>query len=59
MILSANLNQIMVKESRLVIPRRVGGVMGREGQFGFFGSKMLHLEWMGSGALLFSTGNCV
>ena len=28
-------------------------------EFGVSGYKLLHLEWMGSGVLLYSTGNCV
>ena len=27
--------------------------------FGVWGCKLLYLEWMGNGALLYSTGNCV
>ena len=37
-----------------------GGVSGMDGEFGVSGSgTLLHLEWMGRGALLFSPGNCV
>ena len=61
MILSTKQKQIMAKESRLVLPR--GGGMGRgswmEGQSGVFGSKLLYLEWMGNGGLVYTTGNCV
>ena len=51
--------QIIPKESRLGIPR--GGVGGRRGSgmVGFFGYRLLHFEWMGHGALLYSTGRCV
>ena len=31
----------------------------KNGDFGVGGCKLLHLEWMGNGVLLYSTGNCV
>ena len=49
----------MDKESRLVIPRVDGGGSGMDGYFGVWGFKLLYLEWMGSGALLYSTRKCV
>jgi len=59
MILSPKQNQIIAKESRLVVPKTEGGGSGMNGQFGIFGCKPLHLEWMGNGALLHSTRNYV
>ena len=38
---------------------REGGGRGMDGEFGVNRCKLLHLEWMGNGALLFSTGNYV
>ena len=35
---------------------RGGGGMNEE--FGVGGCKLLHVEWMGNGVLLWSTGNC-
>ena len=41
-----------------MFPSREG--VGWPGSLGFLdGCKLLHLEWMGSGALLYSTGHCV
>ena len=59
MILSTKQKQIMAKESRLVVPREEGWGSGMDGQFGVLGYKLLYLEWMGNGALLYSTGNSV
>ena len=38
-----------------------GGRREWDGQavWGFFGCKLLYLQWMGNGALLCSTGNCM
>ena len=35
------------------------GSRGKGGQFRIFGCKLLHLEWMEGGALLYRTGNRV
>lgn len=59
MIPSTQQKQIMAKESRHVIPMGETGRERMEGQFGVFGCKLLYLEWMGSGALLYNTGNSV
>ena len=59
MILSARQKQVMAKDRRLMIPWGDGGGSGMDGQFGIFGCKLLHLEWMGNGDLLYGTGNCV
>ena len=58
MILSEQ-KQIKAKESRLVVARGKGRGSGMDGQFGFGGGKLLHLEWMGNVVLLYSTGNSV
>ena len=36
-----------------------GGGCGMNREFGVGGCVLLHLEWMGSGVLLYSPGNCV
>ena len=46
-------------ESKLVVAGGEWGESGMDGEFGIGGCKLLHLEWMGNGALLYSTGNCV
>ena len=58
-ILCTKQKQIMAKESRLVVARGEGGGGGMEREFGLGGCKLLYLEWMGNGALLYSIGNCV
>ena len=35
-----------------------GGETGIDGEFGVSRCWLLHLEWMGDGVLLYSTGNC-
>ena len=56
-----NQKMIMAKESTLGVPGE--GRKGKEWDgrafWGCFGCNLLYLEWMGSGALLFSTGKCV
>ena len=47
----------MAKESRLGVPKGEGGGSGMGGESG--GCKLLYLEWMGDGALLYNTVNCV
>lgn len=59
MSLSTKQKQITAQKSRLVVPMGVGGSSGIDGQSGVFGCKLLYLEWMGSGALLYNTGNSV
>ena len=59
MILSTKQKQIMPKESRLVVPRGEEGGNGMDGHFMVFGCKLLYLEWMGNGALLYSPGKRV
>ena len=49
----------MAKESRLGVPKGEGGESGMEWQRGVLGCKLLYLEWMGNGALLYITGKCV
>ena len=59
MILFTKQKQIMAMESRLVVAR------GREEGVGWLGSsgvgrcKLLHLEWISNGVLLYSTRNYV
>ena len=36
-----------------------GGGNGMDGEIGVWGFKLLYLEWMGKGALLYSTENYV
>ena len=50
---------IMAKESRLGVPRGKGARMGWMGIWRSFRYMLLYLEWMGNGALLYSTGKCV
>ena len=59
MILSTNQKYIMDMDSRLVVARGEGRESGMDGEFGVGGGRLLHLEWMGNGVLLHSTGNCV
>ena len=56
MFLSTKQKQIMAKESRVVVFQGGGGWIGSSR---FFGSKLLYLDCMGNGALLYSTGNSV
>jgi len=58
-VLSRKQKQIMAKESRLVVPRRERGGNGMDEAYGVWGCTLLHLECMGSGALLYSPGKCV
>ena len=37
----------------------VGGEMGPEGEFGVSRCRLLHLEWIGDGVLMYSTGNYI
>ena len=39
--------------------QRKRGGSGMDREFGLLGCKLLDLEWMGNGALLYSIGNCV
>ena len=66
MILSKNSNnkktqkQIMAKKSRLGVPKGERGESGMDEHLGaFFGCKLLYLEWMGNGILLYGTGKCM
>ena len=51
--------QIMDMERRLVFARGEGGEKGMDREFRVGNCKLIHLEWMGNGALLYSKGNCV
>ena len=57
--LSAEQKQIGNMEGRFVFTRREGGKRGPDGEFGVGRCGLLHLEQMGDGLLLYSTGNCV
>ena len=46
-------------ESRIVVARGDGGGSGMNGEFGVGRCKLLHLAWISSGILLYSTGNYV
>ena len=35
------------------------GGSGMDGEFGVGGYKLLHLEWLGNGVLLYSTGHSI
>ena len=66
MILSTNSKQakkkeqIMAKKGRFGVSKGEVGGSGMAGHFGdFLGCKLLHLEWIGNGILLYSTGKCV
>ena len=59
-ILSTKHKQIRDIESRLVVARLGWGEgCGIDREFGVDGCKLLHLEWIGDGVLLYSTGNNV
>ena len=49
--------QIMAKKSRLVFPRGKMEGVGWMGIWGFFGYKLLYLEWMGNGSYCIAQGN--
>ena len=50
----------MAKESRLGVPKGGRGEIMTDRQTGaFYGCKLLYLECMGNGTLLYSTGKCV
>ena len=51
--------QIMDMESRLVFARGERGERGTDRKFGIGICRLLHLEWMADGVLLYSTGKCV
>ena len=42
-----------------MVARGKGAGSGTDGEFGVGGCQLFHLDWMESGVLLFSTGNCV
>ena len=49
----------MDMEGRLVFVGGEGRERGTDGYFGFGRCRLLHLEQMGDGVLLYSTGNCI
>lgn len=59
MILSAKQRKIMDMDSKLVVTRGKWGDNGMDEEFGVGGCKLLYLEWMGHGVLLYSIRNCV
>ena len=42
-----------------MVARGWGRESRMDGELGVGGCKLLHLEWMGKGVLLYSMGNCV
>ena len=59
MILSTKQTQIVAMESRQVFARKEGRGSGMDGGFGLSICKLLHLEWICNGILLYGTGNYV
>ena len=57
MILCTKQKQIMDRESRLMVARGEGGGSGKDRDLGVGRYKILHLEWISNGVLLYSTGN--
>ena len=57
--LSAKQKQIMDTENILVFARRERGKRGTDREFGVVRCRLLHLEWMGDGVLLYISGNCI
>ena len=51
--------QIMTMENRLVASSGERRGNGMDGEFGVGGYKLLHLEWMGNGVLLYITGHSI
>ena len=49
----------MDMEGRHVFARGKWGERGTDGEFGVAGCRLLNLEQMGDGVLLYSTGNCI
>ena len=56
--LSTKQKWIMDLKGRLVSARGEGGREGANGEFVVGRCRLLHLEWMGDGVLLYNTGNC-
>ena len=54
-----NRNRSQPRRTDLWFQGRRGVGVGMGGPFGAWGCKLLYLEWMGNGTLLYSTGNCV
>ena len=59
MIISTKQKQTRDRESRLVVAKGEGGGSGMDGEFGVGKCKLLCLEWISKGILLYSTGNYV
>ena len=59
MILSTKQKQIRDREIRVVVALGERGGNGMVGEFGVGNCKLLPLEWMSNGVLLYSTGNYV
>ena len=51
--------QITDMESRLAVAKGEGGGNGIYREFGVGRYKLLHLEWISNGVLLYSTGNYI
>ena len=50
---------VIVMENRLVVAKGEGEGSEMDCGFGVNRCKLLHFKWMGNGALLHSTANCV
>jgi len=60
MILPTEQNRSAPKRADLWSPGEgEAGGSGMDGQFWIFGFKLLYLEWMGNGAVLYKAENCV
>ena len=46
-------------ENRPVVAKEEWGESGMDWEFQVSRHKLLHLDWMGNGVLLYKTGNCV
>ena len=57
--LSINRNRLTDIENRLVVAKGEGEERRMDWEFGVIRCKVLHLEWISNGVLLYSTGNYI